>query len=79
MYVIPSYSVLSVELRQTRVKWSPSEEAAEATYDMFVHNDSSLCRGCPAWMSVKNAAHVQVSLRVACMYMYTCSVHVAYR
>ena len=57
MYVIPSFAVLSVELRQMRIKWIQSEEA-EATYDVFVCNDSSLCRVYPAWM---NVACVQVS------------------
>lgn len=81
VYVIPGFSVLSVELRQMRVKWTPSEEAAEATYDVFVRNDSSLCRVYPAWMSIKNAARVQVSrcVRVhvasACTCMYV--VHLA--
>ena len=60
VYVIPSFSVLSVQLRQMKIKWSPCEEAAEATYDVFVRNDSSLCRAYPAWMSVKNAARVRV-------------------
>ena len=43
-----------------RIKWVQSEEA-EATYDVFVHNNSSLYRAYPAWMTVKNIVRVQVS------------------
>ena len=64
VYVIPSFSVLSVELRQMKIKWNPREEAAEATYDVFVR--ASLCRAYPAWMSVKNAARVQVKHACTC-------------
>ena len=49
-----------------KIKWSPCEEAAEATYDVFVRNDSSLCRAYPAWMSVKNAARVRVKHACTC-------------
>ena len=54
-----------------RVKWTLSEEAAEeATYDMFVRNDSTLCRVYSAWMSIKNTARVQVS---RCVYVHVAS------
>ena len=43
VYVIPSFSVLSVELRQV-IKWSSREKAAEAMYDIFVCNDASFSR-----------------------------------
>ena len=49
-----------------KIKWSPREEAAEATYDVFVRNDASLCRAYPAWMSVKNAARVRVKHACTC-------------
>ena len=51
-YVIPSFDVLAVELRQMVIVGQ--EEGVEAHYDLFVRNNVSLRRSYPARMTVKD-------------------------
>ena len=41
-YVLPSFDILCVEMRQIRIK-GYTAEGEEWTYDMFIRNDPSLC------------------------------------
>ena len=59
-YVIPSFDLLRVELRQMCVKAYTAQEGEEKQYDFFIRNSQSLCRSYPAWMIVKDATIVKV-------------------
>lgn len=59
-YVIPSFDVLCVEMRQMRIK-GYTAEGEERTYDMFIRNDPSLCRPYPAWMTILDATSIEES------------------
>ena len=59
-YIIPSFNVIAVELRQIRIRGYNSEGEGE-TYDLFIRNDTSLSRSYPAWMTVKDGTVVDVS------------------
>lgn len=60
-YIIPSFEVLSVELRQMRIHGT-TEEGEDHVYDVFVRNDPSLAHSYPTWMTVLDAVVVNVSL-----------------
>ena len=59
IYVIPSFDVLGVEMRQVRIKGYTSE-GEERNYDIFIRNHPSLCRTYPAWMVIKDVTVVEV-------------------
>ena len=59
-YVIPSFDVLSMELRQMRIIGVLDE--VEKSYDLFVRNELSLCRGYPGRMTVKDYCIIEVCL-----------------
>ena len=59
-YVVPSFQVLQVEIRQIRVKGF-TKEREEKVYDFVIRNDTSLNRPYPCWMVIKDAAFVKVS------------------
>ena len=61
LYTIPSFDVLAVEMRQIKVKTYSSEDE-EKHYDMFIRNLPSFTRLFPAWMAVRAATVVNVSL-----------------
>ena len=65
-YVIPSFDVLAVELRQMRIVGRHQVTGEEKNYDLFVRNEASLCRSYPARMTVKDLLVIQVYKRV-CM------------
>ena len=70
-YVIPSFNVLQVEMRQARVK-GYNAEGDERQYDIFIRNDSSLCRVFPAWMVVKDLTFVEVRCET---FVFSCFLH----
>ena len=61
LYVIPTFDVLSVELRQMRIH-GVTEQGESHIYDVFIRNDPSLARSYPAWITVMDAVVVDVSL-----------------
>ena len=58
-YVIPSFDVIAIEMRQLRMKgYTP--EGEERNYDIFIRNDPSLCRQYPVWMVIKDGTVIEV-------------------
>lgn len=57
-YMIPSFDVLRVELRQMKV--AVVREGVDTTLDLFVRNDPALCRSYPAKMTIKDFLVVDV-------------------
>ena len=58
-YVIPSFDVLQVEMRQLRVK-GYTNEGEEKQYDFFIRSNPALCRPLPAWIIIKDCTFVKV-------------------
>ena len=52
-YLIPSFAVLEVELRQMRIK-GYTTVGDEENYDVFIRNDPTLSRSYPVWMFIKD-------------------------
>ena len=75
-YVIPSFDVLAVELRQMRIVGRHQVTGVEKQYDLFVRNEASLCRSYPARMTVKDVLLIQVanSIRYICCQVYSCTI-----
>ena len=59
-YPIPSFDVLSVKLRQARI-FGATPEGQEHYYDVFIREDPSLSHSLPTWLTVIDAAVVDVS------------------
>ena len=57
-YMIPSFDVLRVELRQMKV--AVIQGGVDTTLDLFVRNDPALCRSYPAKMTIKDFLVVDV-------------------
>ena len=58
-YVIPSFDVIAIEMRQLRMKgYTPGGE--ERNYDIFIRIDPSLCRQYPVWMVIKDGTVIEV-------------------
>jgi hypothetical protein len=60
-FVIPSFDVLSVELKPLRIHGA-TPQGEEHTYDGFIRNDPSLSHSLPAWMTVMDSTIVDVSI-----------------
>ena len=59
-YIIPSFDVLKVEMRQMKVKFA-GKGGDDETYDIFIRDDPSLCLEYPVEMVVKDSTVIQVS------------------
>ena len=57
-YVIPSFEVLAVELRQMKILGQL--DGVEKHHDLFIRNEASLCRSYPARMTVKDVVVIEV-------------------
>ena len=58
-YVIPSFDVIAIEMRQLKVK-GYTAEGEERNYDLFIRNDPSLCRPYHVWMVIKDGTVIEV-------------------
>ena len=58
-YVVPSFEVLAVEIRQ--IKITGQQLGVIKNYDLFIRNDSSICRAYPARMAVKDVVVIEVN------------------
>ena len=61
LYNIPSFDLLSVEMRQVRINGYTAEDK-QVQYDIFVcnHSASDLDRVYPWWMTIKDATIIEV-------------------
>ena len=72
-YIIPSFDVLSVELRQMKI--TVTVDGVDSNYDLVVRHQPSLCRTYPARMTVKDfliidvSDYVDVDLSGVCLYL----------
>ena len=60
MYVIPSFDVLAVELRQIQIKGYEREDGKETHLDLFIRNDTSICKTYHSLIRIKDVTVVQV-------------------
>ena len=58
-YVIPSFDIIAIDMRQIRIKGYPAE-GEERNYDIFIRNDPSLCRPYPVWMVIRDGIVIEV-------------------
>lgn len=63
-YVIPSFDVLAVELRQIKISGYNRRDGKERILDLFIRNDASLCRTYPAVMIIKDVTIIKVCIQV---------------
>ena len=64
MYVIPSFDVLAVELRQIPISGYSKINGEEKHMDLFIRNDDSLCRAYPSLMVIKDFTIIEVSMYI---------------
>ena len=58
-YVIPSFDVIATEIRQMKIK-GYTTDGEEHNYDIFIHNDLSLCRLYSVWMVIRDGTVLEV-------------------
>ena len=58
-YVIPSFDVLQIQLRQLKIMGYDSK-GDDKYYDFFIRHSPSLSHEYPAWMIIKDATIVKV-------------------
>jgi len=71
LYVIPSFDVLAVELRQIQIKGYDRTDGKVRRYDLFIRNNTSLCQMYPSLMTTKDVTVIEV-LYLICLNTEMC-------